>query len=196
MAIHYEIPQEKRIELQKKKESSFIYRSFHSFLYTAKWMILTFVVIAIATKYLILNAIVPTSSMDPTLPVGSIVICSRLSYNDTQLPQRGDIIVFTREVEDKALIKRVIGLPGDLIEIINGVTYINGEVYEENYLCEIPDDINFGPFLVPNYNYFCMGDNRNDSYDSRYWEEHFVPIDRIEAKAIWMFFSSESVGFL
>ena len=98
-------------------------------------------------------------------------------------PERGDIVLFKRDIPDsKVYAKRIVGLPGDTIEIKHGVTYINGEALEEKYLRETPDDEDFGPFNVPEDSYFMMGDNRNNSYDSRYWDEHFVPRKSIISK--------------
>lgn len=75
--------------------------------------------------------------------------------------------MFRRDVEDddRVYAKRIVGEPGDVIEIRDGQTYINGEVYEETWLNEDPDDLDFGPFEVPEEKYFCMGDNRNKSTD-------------------------------
>lgn len=156
---------------------------------------ITAVVVLVVTKVFILNAIIPTHSMDATLPAGSVVVCSRMSYWNNA-PDRGDIVVFTRVDNDMVYIKRIIGLPGDTIEIIKGTTYINGAIYEEPYLKEKPNEVDYGPYVVPDGEYFCMGDNRNDSFDSRYWDEHFVKEDDIQAKAIWMFYSSDQVGFV
>ena len=73
-------------------------------------------------------------------------------------------------------------MPGDVLEIKHGQTYINGVEYEESYLNETPEDLDFGPFQVPEDHYFMMGDNRNNSYDSRYWDEHFVPASKVMSK--------------
>ena len=99
-------------------------------------------------------------------------------------PERGDIIVFRRSNGDeKVYTKRVVGLPGDKIEIINGMTYINDILYEEPWLKETPEDISFGPYYLGSTSYFCMGDNRNNSNDCRYWPEHFVSEKNVLAKA-------------
>ena len=91
-------------------------------------------------------------------------------------PQHGDIVVFEfPEDPDKDFIKRIIGVPGDVIEIKNKVVYRNGEKVDEPYTRHSdPDNMlprrdNFGPITVPEGKYFCMGDNREESYDSRFW---------------------------
>lgn len=76
-------------------------------------------------------------------------------------------------------------MPGDTLEIKHGQTYINGEIYDEPYLRETPEDLDFGPFQIPSGCYFMMGDNRNNSYDSRYWDEHFVPRENILSKVYY-----------
>lgn len=110
---------------------------------------------------------IPSESMVPTLKVHDVVLIDRW-HKDFK---RGDIIIFkTPKVENgsEVLIKRLIGLPGDTISIRNSHLYLNGKIIIENYLKE-PIAGFFGPLTIPKGQYFVMGDNRNDSYDSRYW---------------------------
>lgn len=133
---------------------------------------------------------VPSGSMENTIPENSISIILRKPFWNG-MPERGDIIVFkpsaTNTVDENGsnkslLIKRVVGLPGDTVDIRNGITYINGERYDEPWLKEQPEDLDFGPFIVGANEVFVMGDNRNHSVDSRYWispmvgSENFVGI--------------------
>lgn len=156
----------------------------------------TALIVLFITKVFVLVSFVPTGSMNPTIPTGSIVICLRTDYWNND-PQRGDVVMFRRDVEDddRVYAKRIVGEPGDVIEIRDGQTYINGEVYEETWLNEDPDDLDFGPFEVPEEKYFCMGDNRNKSTDCRYWEEHYVERDDIIARGR-IVLSPEKIGFL
>ena len=156
----------------------------------------TALIVMFITKVFVLVSFVPTGSMNPTIPTGSIVICLRTDYWNND-PQRGDVVMFRRDVEDddRVYAKRIVGEPGDVIEIRDGQTYINGEVYEETWLNEDPDDLDFGPFEVPEGKYFCMGDNRNKSTDCRYWEEHYIERDDIIARGR-IVLSPEKIGFL
>ena len=147
-----------------------------------KTVVVVTAIVIVLTQVFIVSAFVPTSSMYPTVAKGSLMLCLR---TDCWLstPQHGDIVVFRRDDGEKTLYtKRVVGTPGDTVEIIHGVTYINGEKYDEPWLAETPIDEDFGPFEVPAGEYFCMGDNRNHSYDCRYWEETYVPEENILAR--------------
>ena len=145
-----------------------------------------FCLVLLLFKFVLLSAFIPTSSMFPTLSSPCWTLSNRLSYKFGSTPQRGDIVVFQRDNgEEKYYIKRIIGLPGDSIEIVGGQTYVNGELLDEPYLAEKTDDSVNLSFEVPEGSYFMMGDNRNNSYDSRYWEEHFVPLEFITAKMMW-----------
>lgn len=163
-------------------------QGFGKALLSSVWDILKTVIICVAitlvlTQCFIMNAIVPSESMVPTLTVNSLMFCLRTDYWFDS-PHRGDIVVFKRDVPDDNVYytKRIVGEPGDLIEIRQGVTYVNGTKYDEPWLAETPDAKDFGPFEVPSDAYFLMGDNRNNSYDCRYWEEHYVPERNILAR--------------
>lgn len=137
-------------------------------------VILTAVLMAyIISSTLIANAQVPTGSMEDTVMTGSRIIVNRLSYA-IQEPERGDIIAFYPPGEEKTIyLKRIIGLPGETIEGIEGKVYIDGVWLEENYIGE-GDKESFGPFVIPGDAYFVMGDNRSNSWDARYWDEKFI----------------------
>lgn len=152
--------------------------------------------------------------MEDTLQIGDNLIIEKLSYRFGE-PQRGDIMVFfppvidgkenildpslwgkfTRMIgffsKDEAYIKRLIGMPGDEIKVVplEGV-YINGELLEEPYKKDVfrgvcTFDMLCGPYIIPEGNYFMMGDNRNNSTDSRYWGT--LPKERIVGRTYFRF---------
>ena len=107
-------------------------------------------------------------------------------------PKRGDVIIFRHKCyddeEEQLLIKRIIGLPGDTIQITDNMVYINGMPYEETYL---PDGVymnSFGPYKVPENAYFVMGDNRTISNDARSWTYKDVTSDEIVARAWFKYY--------
>lgn len=161
-----------------------------------KYMVITGIIVFLITRLLCPIAYVPTSSMEGEIPTESFVFCLKTSYWGDKSPERGDVILFNRSesTDDKNIYtKRVVGLPGEIIVIEDGKTYINGELYEETWLKEEPEKLDFGPFEVPAGQYFCMGDNRNASYDCRYWAEHFIEEENVIAKCIFVI-SSQKVG--
>jgi len=154
---------------------------------------------------------IPSGSMIPTLLVGDYLLVNKLSFGirnpikddfiyQWSMPKRQEIVVFTYP-EDKNLdfIKRVIGLPGDTVEIINKQVFVNGKPLKEPYVQftdkeiyprEISPRDNFGPVKVPPGYLFVLGDNRDQSYDSRFWG--FVPIHSLKGKALIIYFSWDS----
>lgn len=111
--------------------------------------------------------------------------------------ERGDIVVFWfPDNPDKSYVKRVIGLPGETVEMRNGVVYINGEEMRENYLDPEHNQtmMNFEPHKVKEHYYFVMGDNRDNSSDSRYWG--LVPEKYIYGKVFFRYWSPVNAGFL
>lgn len=151
-----------------------------------------------ALLYFIRPTIVKQTSMENTLHHNDYMIMYRQAYKNHD-PERGDIIIFQSELPndigegEKLLIKRVIGLPGDQIEIKEDQLYINGEAYHEDYLkdgytpiVEIPAE---GEVItVPENSYFCMGDNRAGSTDSRDSSVGFVTSDLIKGKVVLRLF--------
>jgi len=141
---------------------------------------------------------IPSGSMLPTLQINDRLIIDKLSY-DFRNPQRGDIVVFSPTDELKkqnfkdAFIKRLIGLPGDKVEVKGERVYVNDQPLQENYIEEKPN-YSFGPVIVPPNQYLVLGDNRNNSYDSHYWG--YVPRDRIIGRAVVRFWPPNRVGEL
>lgn len=139
---------------------------------------------------------IPSGSMLPTLQVNDRLIVDKLGYHFKN-PERGDIVVFapTEELQKQkfhdAFIKRVIGLPGEKIEVKSGRVYVNGKALTENYVADEPQ-YQYGPVTVPEGSYLVLGDNRNNSYDSHYWG--FVPRDKIIGRAVVRFWPMERVG--
>lgn len=153
----------------------------------SKHIIIALVIAFILAKFVIVNANVPTSSMEPTIMVNDRLIANRLSYYFTT-PKRGDIVVFKYPDDEKVLyVKRIIGLSGETVNITRGSVYINGEKLDESYISTSIDG-NFGPYTVPDGSYFMLGDNRNNSLDSRYWKNKFVTKDKILGKALFKYY--------
>jgi signal peptidase I len=141
-------------------------------------------------NFVIVNASVPTGSMESTIMTDDRIVAFRLSYLFGG-PQRYDIVVFRYPVdESKLYVKRVIGLPGETIEIRSGKVYVNGDLMLSDSFIKDPPRGEHGPFYVPEGSYFMLGDNRNDSYDSRQWGEGFkyVEKNKILGKVIFRYF--------
>jgi len=167
------------------------------------------VVLALIIRTFVVQAFkIPSGSMEPTLLVGDHILVSKFIYGmkipftSTKIlpfkkPQRGDVIVFIYPVDRKKdFIKRVVGLEGDRVEIIDKKVYINGSpsdspFAENNDEVIIPRGIqprdNYGPVVVPKNSLFVMGDNRDHSMDSRYWG--FVRLEEVKGKAFLIYWS-------
>ena len=139
---------------------------------------------------------IPSESMLPTLAIDDRLIIEKISYRFRK-PERGDVIVFspTEALKEQnykeAFIKRVIGIPGDLVKIQDGNVYIDGEQLTEKYILNAPN-YNYGPIKVPEGKYLVLGDNRNNSYDSHYWG--FVPFDNVIGRATVRFWPPSRLG--
>ena len=163
---------------------------------------------ALIIKTFLLQAFyIPSESMDPTLKVGDRVLVTKLTYH-FHPPRRGDVIVFqnphprpghqhplvafahwlgqglgfSQGGRNKDYIKRVIGLPGDTVEIHQGVVFVNGVELHEPYISPIRDNGSYGPYHVPQGCLFVLGDNRTDSDDSR-GSLGFIPIGKVLGRA-------------
>ena len=140
-------------------------------------------------NYLIINADVPTGSMENTIMAGDRILALRTSYWFDE-PEAGDIVVF-RYPDDETgktlYVKRIIGTPGDTVEMSNGTVYVNGKALQEDYIAEVTQG-SYGPYVVPDGCYFMMGDNRNHSQDSRFWRNQYVEKDEILGKVVLRYY--------
>ncbi|MCC2163352.1 signal peptidase I [Brotaphodocola catenula] len=140
--------------------------------------------------FIIANSEVPSGSMENTIMTGDRVIGSRLSYKFED-PQRGDIVIFRFPDNEKIFyVKRIIGMPGDTIDIVDGKVYLNGssEPMDEPYIREPMEPEPAMHFEVPEDSYFMMGDNRNYSLDARRWQNTYVKREKIIAKVLFRYF--------
>ncbi len=151
-------------------------------------------IIAIFLKTCIFaNIVIPTGSMLNTIQEGDRIIASRLAYINDE-PQRYDIIIFRYPDDETQLFaKRIIALPGETIEVKNGIVYItdkngNKSTARTDFITNCIPTGNFGPYTVPLGSYFVMGDNRNDSWDSRYWDNKTVKKGKIIGKVKFRYF--------
>ncbi len=137
---------------------------------------------------------IPSGSMEPTLQIEDKIIVNKVVYRFKE-PQRGDILVFKYPLDpSRDYVKRVIGLPGETLEIKDSAVYINGSSLTESYL---PSDLklmDFGPVSIADGSYFMMGDNRNNSQDSRVWG--VLPENYIVGKAFFIFWPGSRISVL
>lgn len=154
-----------------------------------KTILLAAILAAAVNSFLIVNAEVPTGSMENTIMTGDRILALRTSYWFGE-PKQGDITVF-RYPDDPTgqtlYVKRIIGEPGDTVRIEDGTVFVNDKALKEAYIAEITLG-DYGPYTVPEGCYFMMGDNRNHSVDSRFWENKFVEKDEILGKVILRYY--------
>ena len=166
-------------------QSSF-WKEFMEYL---KMIIFVVVVVLVVNNFLLINAKIPSESMEQTIMTGDRVFGNRLAYVFGD-PERYDIIIFKYPDNEKELfIKRIIGMPGETVEIKDGKVYINGskEPLKDSFTPETPVG-DYGPYTVPENSYFVLGDNRNYSKDSRFWNNPYVAEDKILGKAVLRYF--------
>lgn len=152
-------------------------------------VVVAFVAATLLQTFVVVNATVPTGSMLNSIQEGDRVMASRLSYISSN-PERGDIAIFRfPDDESKLYVKRVIGLPGDTVLVRDGKVYINGadQPLAEPYVTESSTG-DYGPYQVPADHYFMMGDNRDNSQDSRFWQNTYVEKEKILGKVVFRYF--------
>jgi signal peptidase I len=143
---------------------------------------------------------IPSDSMVPTLAIGDRLVVEKVSYY-LHPPTTGDIVVFEPPSQlleygyasNKAFIKRIIGTPGDVVQVHQGEVYLNGQPLTEPYIAEAPN-YEMPPVQVPQNQFFVMGDNRNNSNDSHIWG--FLPRQNIIGRAVFRFFPTDRLGWI
>lgn len=167
-------------------------------------IIFVVVVVFVVNNVVLINAKIPSESMEETIMTGDRIFGFRLAYGlnldlfgkqiskKVKDPERFDIIIFKYpDDEEQLFIKRLIGLPGETVEIRDGKVYIDGSEtpLDDSFVPEIPLG-SYGPYTVPEGSYFMLGDNRNHSKDSRFWDNTFVTFDEIVGKAVIRYYPS------
>lgn len=181
----------------------------------AESIIIAVLLALVIRTYLVQAFKIPSGSMEDTLAIGDHLLVNKFIYgtkfpfSDKRLltlrdPRRGDVIVFEYpEDPSKDFIKRVVGTPGDVVEGKDKKVYVNGKLYANPHEVHkekdiIPKEMNprdtFGPVTVPPNSYFMMGDNRDRSYDSRFWG--FVSRDKIKGLAFIKYWSWDKDKFM
>lgn len=163
------------------------------------------ILVAVVVSFVILQFVKPTivreHSMEHTLHENDYILLSRQAYTLFGEPQTGDIIVFRSELktnagENKLLVKRIVGAPGDTIAIRDGVVFLNGEPLEEGYLKDGFTDTDMEEIQIPDDALFAMGDNRQNSMDSRDERVGLVPLDQVVGKAFFRLYPFNDIGKL
>lgn len=160
------------------------------------WLIPIIIAVILAfliNKFLFFKINVPSESMYPTIMIGDNIYVTRI-YNSNNI-KRGDIIVFYSEELKMTLIKRVIGLPGEKVEVkSDGTVWVNNSQIKESYVKY--NGGKTGSFIVPEGKYLFLGDNRANSDDSRYWENSYISSKDIQGKAQIIVYPFNRIGLL
>ena len=169
-----------------------------------KMIIIVVAIVLVINNVVLINAKIPSPSMEKTIMTGDRIFGFRLAYGinldlfgheiskKVKDPERFDIVIFKYpDDESQLFIKRLIGLPGETVEIRDGKVYIDGaqEPLDDSFVPEVPTG-DYGPYKVPENSYFMLGDNRENSRDSRFWDNTFVTFDQIVGKAVIRYFPS------
>lgn len=160
-----------------------------------KTIVIVVVAVLLLNQFVLINARIPSESMQNTIMVGDQIFGNRLAYINSD-PERFDIVIFRYPDDpDQFFIKRVIGLPGETVEIKAGKVYIDGAdtPLDDSFCPEVPVG-DYGPYKVPDNSYFMLGDNRNWSKDSRFWNNSYVDKDAILGKAVLRYWPLNKIG--
>lgn len=155
-------------------------------------VVIALIIVLFLNKFVFILVTVPTGSMEETIIPGDRLFVNELFNVDDA--NRGDILVFkSDELDDKRLVKRLIGFPGETVEIkSDGSIYIDKEKLDEPYAVKTHGEDRI--FIIPSNSYFFLGDNRPISYDARYWNEPYISKDKVIGKVEFRFFPLNRVG--
>lgn len=166
--------------------------------------VLLFVLVLVSCWSVVLNAKIPSESMEPTIQVGDRLFGWKTAYRGDRQPERYDVVIFKNLYSgmDDYLIKRVIGMPGDVLEFKNNQVYANGELLDDSFTKGITTQgaLPVDTLVVPEGCYFVMGDNREHSLDARFWKTRsgknvpFITEHEIVAKAVFRYFPFTEMG--
>ena len=149
--------------------------------------------VILSRTVLMLNFI-PSGSMEGTIRTGDFVLGTMYDIGEGDI-ERYDILVFALPDEpDTVYIKRVIGLPGETVVVCDGSVYADGVRLDDSFVKNPMNTKGDGTYVVPDGCYFVMGDNRNQSDDSRFWTEKYVPVENVEGKAKFIVFPFKNIG--
>lgn len=145
-------------------------------------------VVAILFQTVLMLSLITSGSMETTIMTGDVVVSTRFDVKAEDIERYGILIFIPPDEPDTTYIKRVIGMPGEIIEVSNGKVYADGVELEESFLHAPMNQTGDGVYEVPEGHYFFIGDNCNNSKDSRFWEKKYVPLGNIQAKAKYILF--------
>lgn len=155
-------------------------------------IVIAIVLAILINKFVFFNITVPSESMVPTIKVGDRMIVTRV-YNPQKL-KRGSIVVFHSDELQEDLVKRLIGLPGDKVDVKEDGVYVNNEKISQPYVAY--DGGKLGSFKVPENEYFFLGDNRANSFDSRSWKDPYISANKIKGKTVFRVYPFNRMGKL
>jgi signal peptidase I len=188
-------------ELESQPKRSFLKKALHLLREILETIVPAVLIALLINLFMAQATRVHGQSMEPNLHTNQRLVVEKLSYNrhlrqylGFSGPQRGNVVVIRLPTQsNELLIKRVIALPGDLVEIHNGQVFVNGAVVEEPYVAG-PTTGSYGPTTVPPLNIFVLGDNRNFSNDSRSFGT--VPLKNVVGRAWFSYWPVDQVGFV
>jgi len=160
-----------------------------TFISIVRTFVLALALALLITEFVVVNASVVSGSMEQTIMTGDRVICNRLAYLRRE-PARFDVVAFNHFEDGQrwVYVKRIVGMPGERLEILDGIVHITGKDAPLPY-CFVYGEIrgNYGPFYIPPGHFFVLGDNRVSSYDSKNWPDPFLPRENILGRAVFIY---------